>query len=234
MTKILGTMIIVKTSNGDELFNDKEILRLRHDKENHFVYVSSKSETSKFGIHAIHDDMTVDQVESVIYINDATGTERKDDGSEVKFLRQQLADEKNLSSFMHTMAKQLESHISKLANDIIYEVNYGGEGIVPPIRERLRERAEESKEYSLDDSKWWERRQYMEIHQQQAEAEAARTAELNEKVEQQAFRILELEAIVDQTKRRLKISETENKSLHEYNNALENRNLWQRIFNLIP
>ena len=224
-------MIIVKTSNGDELLNDKEILRLRHDKENHFVYVSSKSETSKFGIHAIHDDMTVDQVESVIYINDATGTERKDDGSEVKFLRQQLADEKNLSSFMHTMAKQIESHLRDIASDIIREVNYGDE-IPTEIRKRLRDIAEESKAYSLDDNKWWERRQYMEKHQQQAEAEAARTAELNEKVEQQAFRILELEATLDQTKRRLKFSESENRSLQEKNDELESRNLWQRIFNL--
>ncbi len=224
-------MIIVKTSNGDELFNDKEILRLRHDKENHFVYVSSKSETSKFGVHAIHDDMTVDQVESVIYINDATGTERKDDGSEIAFLRQQLAHEKNISGFMRTMAEQIESHLSKLANDIIYEANYC-EALPDVIRKRLRDLAEESKAYSLDDNKWWECRQYNETHQKQAEAEAARTAELNEKVEQQAFRILELEAHLDQTKRRLKFSESENKSLQERNDELENRNFWKRLFNL--
>lgn len=225
-------MIIVKTSNGDVLFNDKEIVRLRHDKENHFVYVTRKDDGKGIGtIRAIHNEMTVEKVESVIYINEATGTERKDDGSEIAFLRQQLADEKNLCGFMREMAKQLESHLRDLANDIIYEVNYGGEGIVPPIRQRLRDRAEENKQYSLDDNKWWERRQYMETHQQQAEAEAARTAELNEKVEQQAFRILELEATLDQTKRRLKFSESENKSLQERNDELESRNIWQRIFN---
>lgn len=223
-------MIIVKTSNGDELFNDKEILRLRHDKENHFVYVSSKSETSKFGIHAIHDDMTVDQVESVIYINDATGTEHRYDGSEVAFLRRQLADEKKLCGFINTMAKQIESHLRHLANDIIQVVNYGDE-IPAETRHRLRDIAEESKVYSLDDSKWYERRQYMETHQKQAEDESSHTAMLNEKVEQQAARIRELEAQLDHSKGRLRFCESENKSLQERNNALENLNFWQRIFN---
>ena len=33
-------MIIVKTSNGDVLINEREIERIRHDKENHFVYMT--------------------------------------------------------------------------------------------------------------------------------------------------------------------------------------------------
>ena len=227
-------MIIVKTSNGDVLFNDKEIVRLRHDKENHFVYVTRKDDGKGIGtIRAIHNEMTVEKVENVIYINDTTGTERKDDGYEVVFLRQQLADEKNMTGFLCTLAEGIEKKLLNFASDIIQMVQYDDE-IPDESRRRLRDHAEESKDWELDKGRWWERQEYLEKHQKQVEAEVAHTSMLNEKVEQQAFRIVELEANLDQTKGRLKFIESENKYLHEHNNALENRNLWQRIFNLIP
>ena len=37
-------MIIVKTSNGDVFINDKELVKLTHDRHNHFVYASMKGE----------------------------------------------------------------------------------------------------------------------------------------------------------------------------------------------
>ena len=221
-------MIIVKTSNGDVFINDRELVKLTHDRHNHFVYAAMKGENS--GIRFRHIK-PIDKVESVTYINEQTSTERKDDGSEIAFLRQQLADEKNLCGFMHTMAKQIESHLRDLASHIIQEVNYGDE-IPAEIRKRLRDIAEESKAYSLDDNKWWERRQYMEKHQQQAEAEASRTAELNEKVEHQAARILELEKQLEDTKGEMIKFQLEVSGLNEANETLAKRNLWQRIFNL--
>lgn len=223
-------MIIVKTSNGDVLINEMEIERIRHDKENHFVHITRKGGTKGIGFRAIYDDTTIEKVESVTYINDATDNEHRDDGSEVAFLRRQLADEKNLCGFINTMAKQIESHLRHLASDIIQVVNYGDE-IPTEIRKRLSDIAEESKAYSLDDSKWYEHRQYMETHMKQAEDESSHTAMLNEKVEQQAARIRELEAQLDHAKGRLRFCESENKSLQERNNALENLNFWQRIFN---
>ena len=221
-------MIIVKTSNGDVFINDRELVKLTHDRHNHFVYATMKGDNS--GIRFRHIK-PIEKVESVTYINEQTSTERKDDGSEIAFLRQQLASEKNLSSFMHEMAKQIEIHLRHLASDIIQEVNYGDE-IPTEIRKRLRDIAEESKAYSLDDSKWWERRQYMETHQQQAEAEAARTAELNEKVEQQAARILELEKELADTKEELMKFQMEESGLNEANETPTKRNFWHRIFNL--
>lgn len=221
-------MIIVKTSNGDVFINDNELIKLTHDRHNHFVYALMKGENSGIRIRHIKP---IEKVESVTYINEQTSTERKDDGSEIAFLRQQLADEKNLCSFMHTMAKQIEDHLRHLANDIIQEVNYGDE-IPAEIRKRLRDRAEESKAYSLDDSKWYERRQYMETHKQQAEAEAARTAELNEKVEQQAARIIELENELAYTKGELIKFQIEVSGQNEANEPQTKRNFWQRIFNL--
>lgn len=222
-------MIIVKTSNGDVFINDDELVKLTHDRRNHFVYALMKGEKN-IGLISRRIE-PIDKVETVTYINDATDKERRDDGSEVAFLRQQLADEKNLCGFMHTMAKQIESHLHDLASDIIQVVNYGDE-IPAETRKRLRDIAEESKAYSIDDNKWWERRQYMEKHQQQAEAEAARTAELNEKVEQQAARILKLEAQLDHAKGEMMKFQLGVSGLNEANETLTKRNLWQRIFNL--
>lgn len=221
-------MIIVKTSNGDVFINDRELVKLTHDRLNHFVYALMKGDTS--GIRFKHIE-PIEKVESVTYINEQTSTERKDDGSEIAFLRRQLADEKNLCSFMHTMAKQIEDHLRHLASDIIQEVNYGDE-IPAEIRKRLRDIADESKAYSIDDSKWYERRQYMEKHQQQAEAEAARTAELNEKVEQQAARIIELENELADTKGEFIKFQMEVSGLNEANETPTKRNFWHRIFNL--
>lgn len=221
-------MIIVKTSNGDVFINDRELVKLTHDRHNHFVYATIKGDTSGIRLRHIKP---IEKVESVTYINEQTSTERKDDGSEIAFLRQQLADEKNLCGFVHTMAKQIENHLRDLASHIIQEVNYGDE-IPTEIRKRLRDRAEESKAYSLDDSKWYERRKYMETHQQQAEAEAARTAELNEKVEQQAARILELENELADTKGEFIKFQMEVSGLNEANETQTKRNFWHRIFNL--
>ena len=221
-------MIIVKTSNGDVFINDRELVKLTHDRHNHFVYALVKGEIN-IGLTSRHIK-PIEKVESVTYINEQTSTERKDDGSEIAFLRRQLAEEKNLCGFVHTMAKQIESHLRDLANYIIQEVNYGDE-IPTEIRKRLRDRAEESKAYSLDDSKWWERRQYMETHQQQAEAESARTAELNEKVEQQAARIIELENELADTKGEFIKFQMEVSRQNEANETQNKRNFWQRIFN---
>lgn len=221
-------MIIVKTSNGDVFINDRELVKLTHDRHNHFVYALMKGDTSGIRFKLVEP---IEKVESVTYINEQTSTERRDDGSEIAFLRQQLADEKNLCGFVHAMAKKIEDHIRHLASDIIQEVNCGDE-IPAETRKRLRDIAEKSKAYSLDDSKWWERRQYMEKHQLQAEAEAARTAELNEKVEQQAARIIELENELADTKGEFIKFQMEVSGLNEANETPTKRNFWQRIFNL--
>lgn len=220
-------MIIVKTSNGDVFINDSEMLKLTHDRHNHFAYVTMKKQGSAVFGMAIRP---IEKVETVIYVNDATDKERRDDGSEIKFLRNQLADEKSMCGFMHTIARKLEKHLRDFASDIIQVVQYGDK-IPDDVRKRIRDLAEDSKEYALDDEKWWERRLFEEKHEQQAKEEAARTAELNEKVEHQAAQIFSLQQQLEQAKAKEKYDESEIKMLRERKEEILNRNLWQRIIN---
>lgn len=220
-------MIIVKTSNGDVFINDSEMLKLTHDRHNHFAYVTMKKQGSDVFGKAIRP---IEKVETVIYVNDATDKERRDDGSEIKFLRNQLAEEKSMCGFMYTIARKLEKHLRDFASDIIQVVQYGDK-IPDDVRKRIRDLAEDRKEYALDDSKWWERRQFEEKHEQQAKEEAARTAELNEKVEHQAAQIFSLQQQLEQAKAKEKYDESEIKMLRERKEEILNRNLWQRIIN---
>jgi hypothetical protein len=219
-------MIIVKTSNGDVLINDRELVKLRHDKENHFVYVSLKG-----------DDRTpfrlarpIDKVEQVIYINEDTGTERKDEGSEIAYLSQQWATEKNMVGFLSQLSEQMEKKLRDFACYIIQIVQYG-DTIPDDIRKQLRDHAEEAKAWALDKGKWWVRQEYLANHQKQVEAETAYTATLGEKIEQQAERILSLERQLDDAKGEARKYQFEMNGLNEANEALRKRNLWQRIFN---
>lgn len=225
----LGTMIIVKTSNGDVFINDDELIKLTHDRHNHFVYASMKGEKN-IGLIS-RQIKPIDKVESVIYINDATDKERRDDGSEVAFLRQQLVDEKNMTGFLCQLSEQIEKKLRDFACDIIQMVQYGDD-IPVEIRKRLRDGAEEAKAWALDKGRWWERQEYLEKHQKQVEEEVAHTSMLSDKVEHQAARILELEEKLQDAESRVIRHTLEEKRLEEENETITKRNLWQRIFNL--
>ena len=220
-------MIIVKTSNGDVLINDRELVKLRHDKENHCVYVQMKGD----GRFAFEHIKAIDRVETVTYINEETNAERKDEGSEVKYLRQQLADEKNMTGFLCTLAEGIEKKLLNFASDIIQMVQYDDE-IPDESRRRLRDHAEESKAWALDKGKWWERQEYLEKHQKQVEEEVAHTSMLSDKVEHQAARILELEEKLQDAESRVIKHTLEEKRLEDENETLTKRNFWQRLFNL--
>ena len=221
-------MIIVKTSNGDVFINDRELVKLRHDKENHFVYVTMKGNTG-FCL----GEKPIEKVEGVTYINEDTGTERKDEGSEIAYLSQQWASEKNMVGFLSQQLERIEKKLRDFACDIIQIVQYG-DTIPDDIRKQLRDHAEEAKAWALDKGKWWERREYLDKHQKQVEAETAYTATLGKKIERQAERILSLERQLDDAKGEARKYQFEMNGLNEANEALTKRNFWQRLFNLIP
>jgi hypothetical protein len=221
-------MIIVKTSNGDVLINDRELVKLTHDRHNHFVYAKMKGE-GNIGLLS-RQIKPIDKVEQVIYINEDTGTERKDEGSEIAYLSQQWASEKNMVGFLCQLSEQIEKKLRDFACDIIQIVQYG-DTIPDDIRKRLRDHAEEAKAWALDKGKWWERQEYLDKHQKQVEAETAYTATLGEKIEQQAERILSMERQLDDAKGEARKYQFEMNGLNEANEALTKRNLWQRIFN---
>lgn len=221
-------MIIVKTSNGDVFINDRELVKLTHDRHNHFVYAAMKGENS--GIRFRHIK-PIDKVESVTYINEQTSTERKDEGSEIAYLSQQWATEKNMVGFLCQLSEQIEKKLGNFAHDIIQIVHYGNPD-TEDIRKQLRDHAEEAKAWALDKGKWWVRQEYLEKHQKQVEAETAYTSTLGEKIERQAERILSLEQQLDDAKGEAMKYQLEMNRLNEANEALTKRNIWQRIFNL--
>ena len=69
-------MIIVKTKNGDRFINDKAVTMVDHDRE--------KAEVNAFGDEGWYSH--IEDVESVLYTNDAQPTSWKDEGSEIQRL----------------------------------------------------------------------------------------------------------------------------------------------------
>lgn len=70
-------MIIVKTKNGDSFINDKAVTMVEHDRE-------------KAVVTAYRDDgasYNINDVEGIIYTNDAQPTGWKDEGSEIQRLK---------------------------------------------------------------------------------------------------------------------------------------------------
>ena len=70
-------MIIVKTKNGDRFINDKAVRMVEHDRE--------KAEVNAFGDEGWYSH--IEDVESVLYTNDAQPTSWKDEGSEIQRLK---------------------------------------------------------------------------------------------------------------------------------------------------
>lgn len=70
-------MIIVKTKNGDRFINDKAVTMVEHDKE--------KSVVDAYGDNGVF--FHIEDVESIIYNNDAQPIHWKDEGSEIQRLK---------------------------------------------------------------------------------------------------------------------------------------------------
>lgn len=73
-------MIIVKTKNGDRFINDKAVTMVEHDRE--------KAVVNAYGANGDRDVFFhIEDVEGIIYNNDAQPTEWKDEGSEIQRLK---------------------------------------------------------------------------------------------------------------------------------------------------
>lgn len=81
-------MIIVKTKNGDRFINDKAVTMVAHDREK--AVVNAHGENGAY--------YHIEDVEGVIYTNDAQPTSWNDEGSEIQRLKGELdKKEKELS-----------------------------------------------------------------------------------------------------------------------------------------
>ena len=70
-------MIIVKTKNGDRFINDKAVTMVEHDRE--------KAVVNAYGDKGVF--FHIEDVEGIIYTNDAQPTSWKDEGSEIQRLK---------------------------------------------------------------------------------------------------------------------------------------------------
>ncbi len=74
-------MIIVKTKKGDRFINEKAVIMVEHDRE--------KAVVNAYGDKGLY--YIIDDVEGVIYTNDAQPTFWKDEGSEIQRMKARLA-----------------------------------------------------------------------------------------------------------------------------------------------
>ena len=104
-------MIIVKTKNGDRFINDKAVTIVEHDREK--AVVNAHGEKGAY--------YHIEDVESVIYTNDAQPIAWRDDGSEIERLQKKLDEQlewgrKIRKEYMDMQKKnnQLEEEVKNL------------------------------------------------------------------------------------------------------------------------
>lgn len=68
-------MIIIKTKTGDIFVNDKEMVNVTHNRELHTADINDGK-----GVGTLWRKPPIEHVESVVYINEQTGNEWKDNG----------------------------------------------------------------------------------------------------------------------------------------------------------
>ena len=97
-------MIIVKTKNGDHFINEKSVIEVKHDREKAVVDCLGAN-----GYYSHHED-----VEGVLYTNDAQPTSWKDEGSEIQRLMKSLDEQREWSDKMRDEYRQLMQERDKL------------------------------------------------------------------------------------------------------------------------
>ena len=97
-------MIIIKTKNGDHFINDKAVTEVQHDREKAVVNCYGAN-----GYYSHHED-----VEGIIYTNDAQPTSWKDEGSEIIRLRESLDEQREWGNKMRDEYLKIEQERDEL------------------------------------------------------------------------------------------------------------------------
>lgn len=83
-------MIIIKTKNGDRFINDKAVTMVAHDRE--------KAVVNAYGDKGVL--FNIEDVEGIIYNNDAQPMHWKDEGSEIQRLKKELDEQREWADKM--------------------------------------------------------------------------------------------------------------------------------------
>ena len=97
-------MIIVKTKNGDRFINDKAVIMVEHDRD--------KAVVNAHGEKGLY--YHIEDVEAVIYTNDAQPTSWKDEGSEIQRLTKSLSEQRELGEKMRGEYMKMEQECDEL------------------------------------------------------------------------------------------------------------------------
>lgn len=151
-------MIIIKTKDGDIFVNEENIGSVTHNREVHTAYINEKP------IGIVTRKPPIEHVESVIYVNDQTGNEWKDTGSQVVYLQEELHKMKIENSFAYKLIDKLEDHLRAFSCEVINNVQYHHDKMPDDLCKLMRERGEEMKKIANGDEKWIYRLQYLEAH----------------------------------------------------------------------
>ena len=97
-------MIIVKTKNGDRFINDKAVTMVEHDRVN--AVVNAHGEKGAY--------YHIEDVEGIIYTNDAQPVSWKDEGSEIERLQKKLDEQRELGNKMRDEYFKIEQERDEL------------------------------------------------------------------------------------------------------------------------
>ena len=97
-------MIIVKTKNGDHFINEKSVIEVIHDREK--AVVNCYGANGYFSHH--------EEVEGIIYTNDAQPTSWKDEGSEIQRLMKSLDEQREWGNKMRDEYLKIEQERDEL------------------------------------------------------------------------------------------------------------------------
>ena len=176
-------MIIIKTKTGDIFVNDKEMVNVTHNRELHTADIHDGK-----GMGTLWRKPPIEHVESVIYVNEQTAKEWKDEGSHVEQLQRGLADRDAEIHCCYEMNKKLEDNLRSFASEMIQIVQYSHDQIPADICKQMRDHGEEMKAIANDEN-WLYRRQCLEAHRVVEASEADATDKLHKTIEAQAEEI---------------------------------------------
>ena len=101
-------MIIVKTKNGDRFINDKAVIMVEHDRE--------KAVVNAHGDKGLY--YHIEDVEGVIYTNDAQPTSWEDEGSALAKQDKELSEARKHNSDLRAHCMELENEKNELNGQI--------------------------------------------------------------------------------------------------------------------
>ena len=180
-------MIIIKTKQGDIFVNDREMVNVTHNREIHTAEIHDGKATG-----TLWHEPPIEHVESVVYINEQTGKEWKDNGSELEYLRKEKESLKLELECQGEIVKRTKERLRLLGHDCVQWVEYHHKDMPKDLCKQMRDRGEEAKAYVNDGDDWTYRREWMQNHQKPEEIEADEVARLNTTIEAQAAEIREL------------------------------------------